>query len=253
MTSIEKDLLRLAESGISLTAKNGSLHWKAKKGLVTDKMRKWCADHKEEILQVLLASSPAAAAAAPVVPTPVQDQSFANLSYLTMSDTRLLDDDEAIQIAITLTNIGLIFSETGPFVAPIGPFPFAECPTLTKEQVISFIFRHESLLLDWIQRGRPGATIPKPRTPRYVAAQKFYAAFCARPGYYLKMRDDGDIRVGVPAATSDEKGTEIEQLVESFGTELVQVIKDASSAGEQSVVDSEPAAPSHLAEVGATR
>src|SRR5258708_36134467 len=147
MSSIEKDLQSFTDRGISLTVKNGSLCLKAKKKeLVTPNMRKWCADHKAEIVQMLIESSPAPAPAIPVVPTPVQDQSFANLAYLVESDTRLLQPDEVIQIAITLTQIGVRLSEDGGMIAPIGLYSLRDYPHITREHVIRFVLTHEPVL-----------------------------------------------------------------------------------------------------------
>ena len=181
--------------------------------------------------------------AAASFPNPLQGKesvdvrAFTDLTFLTMSDTRMLQPDEVIQIAITLTQLGVTFSETGQFVAMYGPFPFETYPKLTKEQVISFVFMYEPTLLDWLRRGAPGATIHKPRAPqprlsRYGAAEKFYQAFCARAGYYLRLRDDDRIAIGVPETLSEEKYAEIARRVKAFGDDLIKVIEGAAPIRE---------------------
>lgn len=85
-------------------------------------------------------------------PTPLQGD-VEHLTFLVAGDTRQLQPDEVIQIAITLTQLGITFSETGSFVAPIGSFPLATYPKPTKDHVLSFVLKYEPILLDWVRGG----------------------------------------------------------------------------------------------------
>ena len=57
-------------------------------------------------------------------------------------------------------------------------------------------------------------------------AKIFYEQFCATPGYSLRLREDGQIGVGVPERVSNAEFALIQEQVWAHGDALVQVLKD---------------------------
>lgn len=60
-----------------------------------------------------------------------------------------------------------------------------------------------------------------------LSVEAFYHAFCSRPGYHLRLRDDGQIGIGVPGSVSDEEFERIQEEVDSYGDELYCYLQQA--------------------------
>ncbi|HEY7414676.1 MAG TPA: hypothetical protein VH593_05755 [Ktedonobacteraceae bacterium] len=64
---------------------------------------------------------------------------------------------------------------------------------------------------------------PGPRLLNHV--ETFYRRFCSRPDFYLKIRDDGRIGIGVPEDMSDEEFEQIDTFVNQHDQELRVLIE----------------------------
>jgi hypothetical protein len=71
----------------------------------------------------------------------------------------------------------------------------------------------------WIQAGLDSLQ------PQKSEAQAFYDDFCSRPNHYLRLRDNGDIGIGVPGNMSSEEFQQLEEVVCRHSEELCAILR----------------------------